>query len=80
MATLSISACLLEPGWLGCHVITKLIFVGLGKSAEISANQASPENRRIWNEALRPKNSRYCSYEVIVKKNFNSCRGTLEPR
>ena len=31
-----------QPGWPGCHVIAKLIFVAFYRRAEISANRASP--------------------------------------
>ena len=27
-----------EPGWPGCHVIAKLIFIAFNKNAEIPAN------------------------------------------
>ena len=29
-----------EPGWPGCHVIAKLIFIAFNKRAEFPANQA----------------------------------------
>ena len=34
--------CVREPGWPGCHVIAKLIFIAFNKRAEIPANWHQP--------------------------------------
>ena len=41
------------PGWPGCHVIMKLIFVAFNRRAEISANRASPANQNSLTRVIR---------------------------
>ena len=42
------------PGWPGCHVIAKLIFVAFNRRGDISANLAIPANRASPAHVIRP--------------------------
>ena len=57
-----------EPGWSGCHVIAKLIFIAFDKRSEIPdtspANQASPAH------LIRPLEGKDKGSNIIMFKDF----------
>ena len=76
---MGLSTCVcVGPGWPGCHVITKLIFVLLNRHTRISTNWASWDKKSAQAHVIIPLQTVYRTKEYSNKTYLRSCHHSID--